>query len=114
LDLAARSLQSLDNGVYLDPKHLDADHVRQWCGIFACAVLVDAGIGVPVTKVWNRNGIKPGDIAVGPKPLYHHFIILAVGTGTVDSLDGNTDRQKIRPIYGKPVSYIENYYQIHG
>jgi len=117
---ASRSLTSLPNGCYIG-----GNNVRHWCGIFACACYVEAGVGcrwtlfggtikstsgVGVTKVWGHSGIKPGDIAIISKAS-HHFIITDVRGSTVDSIDGNSTGNMIRTCRSKPLSDIIAYYR---
>jgi hypothetical protein len=120
---ATRSLNTLANGCYLGGN--SSSNVRHWCGIFACACFVEAGVGcrwtlfggqiksktgVGVTKKWGYAGIQPGDIAIVQKAS-HHFIITNVTDSTVDSIDGNSTGNMIRTCYSKPLSSIIAYYR---
>ena len=123
---AARSLAKLTYGVYVGK--IDDAHVRHWCGIFACAVLVKAGLGVrwdlkygtgikhmrgpSVTKLSGHTGIRPGDVAIDNAGHGHHFIITRVDSNTVDSIDGNTKGNMIRRVPGKHIATIAAYYKI--
>lgn len=123
LNEATKSLTTLSNGCYLGGTK--SSNIRHWCGIFACACYVEAGLGcrwtllggtiknktgVGITKVWGRTGIRPGDIAIISKAS-HHFIITDVRGTTVDSIDGNSTGNMIRTIKNKPVSDIIAYYR---
>lgn len=74
----------------------------EWCGIFALAMLHAEGLGL--REPWVCRGFvrrldptrtpEPGDVFVGPAPLYHHGIVEArylVGDKPwLCSIEGNT------------------------
>jgi hypothetical protein len=120
---ASRSLSSLANGCYVGA--IKDGNIRQWCGIWACSTIVEAGAaakwtlfggtirGSGVSKIYGYQGIAPGDIAMVNKNR-HHFIVTAVNGSTVDSIDGNSTNNSIVTHYGKPISSIVAYYRING
>jgi hypothetical protein len=86
-------------------------HGISWCGVWAIWVYRQAGVEVAwqltrggpegaIEKRWpwdfsNRAGfeaaVRPGDIVVGPGPLWHQSIVVGVGTdGSLDTVSGNT------------------------
>lgn len=87
--------------------------VKHWCGIFACAVLREAGLNVRWTllggKIRNESngtyvkytsgrwGIAPGDIAL-IADANHHFLITDVDSAAkrYTTLEGNTSGQMVR------------------
>jgi hypothetical protein len=84
-----------------------AGESKAWCGIFAVGVWARVGVGAMWTlnwtaskgnvlstqgatwrKVWGNKGIRVGDIAaIAAKQ--HHFIVTAVNSSAVCSVDGN-------------------------
>jgi hypothetical protein len=125
-DEANKSLVTLDGGYYV------GGQVKHWCGVFACSVARNAGLGGlrwtlysgeilghEVKKVWGYSGIQPGDIAIIPHAS-HHFIV--TGTWTVDedpcsspqfllTVEGNTSGQRIKSSKRDP-SQVVAYYKI--
>jgi hypothetical protein len=74
----------------------------EWCGLFALAMLHDAGIATGVH--WRIGGgfceeqrlkrvklPEPGDVVYYDKPFQHHALVHSVDTeaGTFSSVDGN-------------------------
>jgi hypothetical protein len=99
---AEKSLRTLSSGCYIQ-----GSSVRHWCGIFACAVAVSAGL---TSFRWTLHGGKiigpqlimghqdmlPGDIAIISQ-FSHHFLITGFpNAGRVKTLEGNTTGQLIR------------------
>lgn len=96
-----KSLKTLSTGCYIE-----GAAVRHWCGIFACAVAVSAGLPFRWTLhggkiigpqlLWGHKDLLPGDIAVISQ-YSHHFLITGFPTGNkVKTLEGNTTGQLIR------------------
>jgi hypothetical protein len=118
---AQKSLNRLGGGCYV------GGAVKQWCGIFACAVLADSGIGVrwsmmsgkPVATEgamgfrvhWGNTGIRPGDIAVVQK-YQHHFVVTDVDyqANVMSSVDGNQAGNTIHDVEGRSISKVYAYY----
>jgi hypothetical protein len=100
---AQDALKNLSNGVRVQGQ------IKQWCGVFACSVLKEAGVDVRwtlnggkmvgdgVTLLPGSNNIVPGDAAI-INHASHHFIVSDIDydTNTLESVDGNTTNQYIR------------------
>lgn len=129
LEEAAKSLDELPVGCYVgghfEYGQIKGSQIKHWCGIFACAMAVEAGLsdlrwtlyggtikGSQVHKTWGNRGIQPGDIAV-INAYSHHFIISEVSEdGTmVRTIEGNTSGQGIR-IGSRHLNSIVAHYQI--
>jgi hypothetical protein len=85
-------------------------HSFAWCGIFALAGLIEAGIASGHEWLWRtgegflqrrdgagrlwlpRTGVpqSPGDIMLLPGPSWHHCIVHSWADGYCRTLDGNT------------------------
>ena len=86
-------------------------HGTSWCGVFAIWVYRRAGLDLswdlnrgrpdgPLEKRWPwdftrrdefEDAIQPGDIVVGPGPLWHHSIVVSRGAnGALTTISGNT------------------------
>ena len=113
---AERSLATLSSGCYIQ-----GNAVRHWCGIFACAVAVSAGL---TAFRWTLNGgrilgprlimgnrdLLPGDIAI-IAAYSHHFLITGFpDNGTVRTLEGNTTGEMIKPSQRR-LAQITAYYR---
>ena len=99
---AEKSLRNLPSGCYIQGKA-----IRHWCGIFACALAVSAGLrsfkwtllggkmlGAPL--IMGNKDMLPGDIAIIAAHS-HHFMLTGFPTaGRVHTLEGNTTGQLIR------------------
>ena len=99
---AEKSLHELSSGCYIQGRA-----IRHWCGIFACALAVSAGLR---SFQWTLQGGKilgpqlvmgnkdmlPGDIAI-IAAYSHHFMLTGFpAAGRVRTLEGNTTGQLIR------------------
>lgn len=115
VQMADRSLKTLNDGCYVI-----GNEARQWCGIFACAVVVTAGLplywrlvggvirGAPEIMGWQ--GLMPGDIAKVPANSHHFLVTDITPDGGVVTLEGNAGRQMIKPGLRTPEA-ISSYYR---
>ena len=99
--------------------------LKHWCGIFACSILVRAGlntrwtllggkmVGPGVVKIGGSKGIVPGDVAQISAGS-HHFIVTEIdyGSNTLSSVDGNSGHQLIRSRTDHKVGSIVAYYRL--
>lgn len=96
---------------------------KHWCGIFACSVIVEAGLTLAnwtllggriknIPYVSGHNGMQPGDIALISSG-NHHFIITDIDGDTMTTVEGNTIGQLIRTRTRK-VTEPYGYYRTAG
>lgn len=112
---AERSLKTLSTGCYIE-----GAAVRHWCGIFACAVAIAAGLPFRWTLhggkiigpqlLFGHKDLLPGDIAIISQ-YSHHFLVTSFPAGDkVKTLEGNTNGQLIRESE-RPLSSIVAFYR---
>jgi hypothetical protein len=113
---AEKSLKYLSTGCYIQ-----GTAVRHWCGIFACAVAISAGLRsfrwtlhggkiIGPQLVMGNKDLLPGDIAIISQ-FSHHFVLTGFpSAGKVATLEGNTTGQLIRESE-RPLSSIVAFYR---
>jgi len=93
-----------------------------WCGIWAVAVLRNAGVkdivwgtgGIEGRKaIAGNKGVRPGDVAIWAGGLNHHNIVEKIEGQTVYTLDGNQDCSGIFR-RSRPLSQMAGYYNVIG
>lgn len=96
----------------------------QWCGVFALAMLHDAGVAtdvmwtigagfleIPGRVLPKTKTPKPGDICYQDRPYQHHSIVEYLRDGMLATIDGNSGNapgavtRRVRPLPGDVVFY---------